>query len=216
MDARRKTGISGLYAITPDGLDTDLLIDKVSQALAGGARVVQYRNKSADTPMRYSQALGLLQVCRPRRVPLIINDHLDIALAIDADGVHLGAEDGDLAAARAALGPDRIVGASCYNRYDLAVAACAAGCDYVAFGAAFSSSTKPAAVSAPLALYRRARAELDPAVAIVAIGGITAGNAPQLITAGADAVAVITDLFNARDIAAAALTFSHLFEIAPT
>ena len=127
IDARRKTRISGLYAVTPDEHDTDVLIDKVNQALAGGARAVQYRNKSADTPLRYAQALGLLQLCRPRRVPLIINDHLDIALAIDADGVHLGAEDGDLAAARAALGPDRILGASCYNRYELAVAARTAG-----------------------------------------------------------------------------------------
>lgn len=201
--------ISGLYAVTPDEQDTDLLAAKVQQALDGGARILQYRNKLGDTPMRYAQSLGLLALCRPHSVPLIINDHLDIALTIEADGLHLGADDGDLAAARRALGPGKLLGASCYNRFDLALKARDAGADYVAFGAAFASPTKPHAVSATLELYARAKAELG--IPVVAIGGITTANAHLLVEAGVDAVAVITDLFNAPDIAATARQFSQLF-----
>ena len=210
----KQSVISGLYAITPDEPDTDVLAAKVQQALDGGARLIQYRNKLADTPMRYAQSLGLLALCRPHNVPLIINDHLDIALTIEADGVHLGAEDGDLAAARRALGPNKLLGASCYNRFDLAVKARDAGADYVAFGAAFASSTKPQAVSATLELYARAKAELG--IPVVAIGGITTTNAGALIDAGVDAIAVITDLFNARDITATARQFSQLFSASVT
>jgi thiamine-phosphate pyrophosphorylase len=210
----RKAVISGLYAVTPDEQDTDRLATQVQQALNGGARLVQYRNKGADTPMRYAQSLGLLALCRPHHVPLIINDHLDIALTIEADGVHLGAEDGDLVAARRALGPGRILGASCYDRYDLALKARDEGADYVAFGAAFASPTKPNAVRASLELYARAKAELG--IPVVAIGGITTANAHWLVEAGVDAVAVITDLFNATDIAATARRFSQLFRPAST
>ena len=164
--------------------------------------------------MRYAQSLGLLALCRPHHVPLIINDHLDIALTIEADGVHLGAEDGDLVTARRALGPGKILGASCYDRYDLALKARDAGADYVAFGAAFASPTKPNAVRASLELYARAKAELG--IPVVAIGGITTANAHLLVDAGVDAVAVITDLFNATDIAATAQRFSRLFRPAST
>jgi thiamine-phosphate pyrophosphorylase len=210
----KQSVISGLYAVTPDEQDTDALAAKVQQALDGGARLIQYRNKLADTPMRYAQSLGLLALCRPHNVPLIINDHLDIALTIEADGVHLGAEDGDLAAARRALGPGKLLGASCYNRFDLAQKARDAGADYVAFGAAFASPTKPHAVSATLELYARARAELG--IPVVAIGGITTANAHLLLEAGVDAVAVITDLFNAPDITATARQFSQLFSPSET
>ena len=189
--------IRGLYAITPDEADTPELIRKVRAALEGGAAMIQYRNKPADAALRRAQAGALAQLCRQHGVPLIINDHLELALEVAADGLHLGAEDGDIAAARRALGRDRLLGASCYNRFELALAARAAGADHVAFGAAFVSPTKPGAVHAPLALYRRARAELG--MPVVAIGGITGGNAAALIEAGADSIAVITALFGARD-----------------
>ena len=152
-----KTGrtIRGLYAVTPDDADTARLIIRVRAALEGGAAVLQYRNKSADRALRHKQAGALAILCRQHGVPFIINDHLELALDVGADGLHLGADDGDIAAARRALGADRLLGASCYNRFELALAARDAGADHVAFGAACVSSTKPDAVHAPLALYRR-------------------------------------------------------------
>ena len=202
--------IRGLYAVTPDETDTPTLRAMVHAALESGASAIQYRNKAADSALRREQALALATLCRQRGVPLIINDHLALALDIGADGLHLGAEDGDIAAARRALGADRLLGASCYDRLELALAARDSGADHVAFGTAFPSSTKPGAVHAPLELYTRARATLG--LPIVAIGGITETNAPQLIAAGVDAVAVITALFGAHDIAAAARRFLSLFK----
>ena len=199
----------GLYALTPDLADTGQLVARVGDAIRGGATAVQYRNKSAPADLRRAQAAALAALCRTAGVPLIVNDDVELAAAIDADGVHLGAGDGDLAAARARLGPGRLLGASCYNRLELAHAAVTTGADYVAFGAAFASSTKPGAVHAPLELYRAARRALT--VPIVAIGGITAENAPALIEAGVDAVAVITALFGAEDVARRAREFQSLF-----
>jgi thiamine-phosphate pyrophosphorylase len=204
-----KPRISGLYAVTPDLADTAELLAKVEAALAGGARVLQYRNKSASAALRLEQARTLLARCRERRVPLIINDDLDLATALDADGLHLGSEDGALAAARWRLGPGKLLGASCYNRLDPALAAARDGADYVAFGSFFPSSVKPGAVPAPLALLREAKQQL--ALPVVAIGGITLDNATRLIAAGADGVAVISALFGAPDIRAAARQFDALF-----
>lgn len=204
-----KPRISGLYAVTPDLADTAELLAKVEAALAGGARALQYRNKSASAALRLEQAGNLLARCRERRVPLIINDDLDLATALAADGLHLGSEDGALAAARLRLGPGKLLGASCYNRLDHALAAARDGADYVAFGSFFPSSVKPGAVRAPLALLREAKQRL--ALPVVAIGGITLDNAPQLIAAGADGVAVISALFGAPDIRAAARQFDALF-----
>jgi thiamine-phosphate pyrophosphorylase len=204
-----KRAISGLYAVTPDGDDTPALIAAVEAALAGGARLLQYRNKPAPAALRLSQASALLVLCRKHRVPLVINDHLDLALAVSADGLHLGAEDGSLAAARARLGPERILGASCYDRLDAALEAERLGADYVAFGSFFTSSVKPGAVHAPLALLREAKRRLS--VPVVAIGGITLENAPRLIAAGGDGVAVISALFGADDVGLAARRFSALF-----
>jgi len=204
------TALRGLYAITPDEADTRALAAKVADALAGGIAALQYRNKAADATLRRTQAEALALLCRERGVPLIVNDDVALASAVGADGVHLGATDGDLAGTRRRLGPGKLLGASCYDRYDLALAAKAAGADYVAFGAAFPSPTKPNAVRAPLALYARAHRELG--IPIVAIGGITADNAAALVSAGVDALAVITDLFEARDIAARARDFNALFE----
>ncbi|OFZ72693.1 MAG: thiamine-phosphate diphosphorylase [Betaproteobacteria bacterium RBG_16_64_9] len=202
--------VAGLYAITPEDADTDRLERRVQAALAGGASLVQYRSKSPDSAARRAQGERLLAVCRRAGAPLIVNDDLELALAIGADGVHLGRDDGDVAVARARLGADRLLGVSCYDRLDLAIAAVAAGADHVAFGSAFASLTKPEAVRAPPALFAQARARLQ--VPIVAIGGITPENAHLIIEAGADAVAVITALFDAQDVAAAAAAFRSLFQ----
>jgi thiamine-phosphate pyrophosphorylase len=199
----------GLYALTPDEPDTARLVGLVRAALAGDAAAVQYRSKSLEASLRREQAVVLLDLCRGAGVPLIVNDDIELASAIGADGVHLGRDDGDLVAARRRIGPGRILGASCYNRLELAHRACDAGADYVAFGSAFASPTKPAAVRAPLELYREAHRAL--AVPIVAIGGITVDNAPALIRAGVDSLAVITALFGARDVAARAREFRDLF-----
>jgi len=203
-------GVRGLYAVTPDDRDIGSLTRKVRKALAGGARILQYRNKSANAAVRREQGTALLALCREARVPFVINDDLDLARAIGADGLHLGRDDVSIAAARAQLGEDKVLGVSCYDRLDLALAAREAGADYVAFGSAFPSSTKPEATRAPLSLYREARARLD--LPIVAIGGITTENAHRVIEAGADAVAVISALFDSPDIEAAARSFSRLFD----
>jgi thiamine-phosphate pyrophosphorylase len=204
-----KRAISGLYAVTPDHADTPALIAAAEAALAGGARLLQYRNKLAAAPLRFAQAQALLATCRKFRTPLIVNDHLDLALAVDADGLHLGAEDGSLAAARERLGAGKILGASCYDRLEAALEAERRGADYVAFGSFFPSAVKPGAVRAPLSLLREAKRRL--AVPVVAIGGITLDNAPQLIAAGADSVAVISALFDAKDVGLAARRLSALF-----
>lgn len=199
----------GLYALTPDLADTRLLAGLVGQAIQGGAAAVQYRNKPAPAALRHEQAAALLALCRASGVPLIMNDDLELAIAIDADGAHLGSGDGDLEDARRRLGSRRLLGASCYNRLELAHAAVAAGADYVAFGAAFASPTKPGAVHAPLELYREARRTFP--VPIVAIGGITVDNAAELLAAGVDAIAVITALFEAGDVERRARELRDLF-----
>lgn len=204
--------IKGLYAITPETADTAALLSMVRQALEGGARVVQYRNKGGDVALRHEQAAELLALCRAFRVPLIVNDDLRLAALADADGVHLGAEDGSVAEARIILGPDKIVGVSCYNSLPAAVEAERRGADYVAFGSFFASITKPAAVAAPIALLREAKRSLH--VPIVAIGGITPQNAAELVAAGADAVAVISALFDSGNVQAAARRFDQVFDFA--
>ena len=203
-------GVRGLYAVTPDDPDIGSLTRKVRKALAGGARILQYRNKSANAAVRREQGTALLALCREARIPFVINDDLDLARAIGADGLHLGRDDVSIAVARAQLGEDKLLGVSCYDRLELALAAREAGADYVAFGSAFPSSTKPEATRAPLSLYREARARLD--LPIVAIGGITTENAHNVIEAGADAVAVISALFDSPDVEAAARGFSRLFD----
>jgi thiamine-phosphate pyrophosphorylase len=201
--------IRGLYAITPDETDTRLLLANVTCSLRGGATLLQYRNKRAKACLRRQQAGELAQVCRAHGALFIVNDDVELAEASNAHGVHLGTEDGDLVAARRRLGPGKLLGASCYNRLELAVAAHAAGADYVAFGAAFNSTIKPSAVNAPLELFQRAKRTIG--LPVVAIGGITLDNAGTLIAAGVDSVAVITALFSATDIEACAARFSALF-----
>jgi thiamine-phosphate pyrophosphorylase len=200
----------GLYAITPDEPDTTRLLDQVRAALEGGIAILQYRNKSAAAALQREQAAQLLQLCRAAKVPLIINDDLELALELDADGLHLGGEDGDLAMARKQLGPQKLLGSSCYGSIERAATAKAAGADHIAFGAMFPSRTKPHAKQPPLDVFAQARERVG--LPAVGIGGITLDNASQLIAAGAHAIAVITALFDAPDITARAREFNRLFK----
>lgn len=195
----------GLYAITPDIADTAVLLKKVEQALKADIAMLQYRNKIISKDKRLLQARELAPLARGYGVPFIVNDDVEIAVSVGANGVHLGKDDGDIAAARAKL-PGKIVGASCYNDLETARRAIKAGANYVAFGSVFPSPTKPDAVRAPLSLF-----ESNLGVPRCAIGGITLKNAPKLIAAGADLLAVISDLFDADDIAARAAEYRKLF-----
>lgn len=203
------TRVRGLYAITPSTHDTASLLTRARAALAGGARVLQYRDKSDDAQLRREQARALLALCREAGATFIVNDDLSLAIDVDADGVHLGEHDGELAAARRALGPNKLLGASCYNDLALGQRALAQGADHIAFGAAYTSSTKPGARRAPLDLYKSASTLGAP---VVAIGGITPDNAPPLIDAGVAAIAVISALFDAPDVRGAARQFAVLFD----
>lgn len=194
--------LRGLYALTPETPDAADCLARVEAALRGGVRIVQYRDKSADAARQRATAQALRALTRDAGALLIVNDSLPLALAVDADGVHLGGDDGDLAAARRALGPGKILGASCYADFERARAAARAGADYVAFGAVFASPTKPHAVRADLALFGRCRDELG--VPSCAIGGITRDNAAAVVAAGADLLAVISDIFQTDDAAAIA------------
>jgi len=200
--------LRGLYAITPEGLSPGDLIARAECALAGGARILQYRSKNADPQTRVATARALAALCRRSGAAFVVNDDVELALAIGADGAHLGREDGDLVAARVRL-EGKLLGASCYDRIERAHAAVAAGADYVAFGSVFASATKPAAVRAPLELFAQARAL---GVPLCAIGGITLENAPRLVRAGADLIAVVSDLFDAGDVAARARAYAQLFD----
>ena len=192
--------LRGLYAITPEGAG---LIDKLTQALEGGVAVLQYRRKKEKS---LSEAKDVVALARRYHVPVIINDDIDLALASGAAGAHLGRDDGDLAGARREL-EGKILGASCYDDPALAEAAVRAGADYVAFGSVFPSPTKPQAVRAPLGVFKKAYG-----VPLAAIGGITLQNAPQAIAAGAQMLAVLSDLFEAPDIRSRALQYRKLFE----
>jgi thiamine-phosphate pyrophosphorylase len=192
--------LRGLYAITPEGGDIER---KTRLALEGGVALLQYRRKTRNV----AEGRAILRLAREFRTPMMVNDDLELALELGADGVHLGREDGDLAAARKRLGR-KLLGASCYADPALARNAVKAGADYVAFGSVFASPTKPSAVRAPLALFAEAKAL---GVPLAAIGGITLENAPQLIAAGADLLAVITDIFDAPDIRQRARDYGKLF-----
>jgi len=176
--------------------------------------VVQYRDKSDDHTRRAEEADALQQLCRNHDVIFIINDDLELAAQVGADGLHIGQEDDSLNQARQHLGDDTIIGISCYNRFELAQAAEEAGADYIAFGRFFSSNIKPDAVAAHIELLERAREEIN--LPVVAIGGITAENGAQLVKAGADMLAVISDIFDrptADEITAATQRFQSIFNI---
>lgn len=201
---------SGLYAITDSGLcASPSIVSNVEQAVQGGAVIVQYRDKGNDTSRRKSEASQLLEICRDSGVPLIINDDIALAKSIRADGVHVGKDDGSLANAREQLGPNAIVGVSCYNSIELALSAQRDGADYIAFGRFFPSTVKPDAIQASLEQLRHNRSRFT--IPIVAIGGINSDNAKILLDAGADLLAVINAVFGVDDPGEAALRFSKLF-----
>lgn len=197
----------GLYLITPDDADTHRLCARV-EAVAAHATWLQYRNKPADDALRLAQARALVPICRRAGIALLINDDVALAQRVGADGVHLGEDDAGVADARHQLGRQAIIGASCYDDLERAHSMRAAGASYLAFGACFPSPTKPQARRAAPSLLRAAAA-LD--LPVVAIGGITPDNAPRVITAGADLVAVITGVFDAPDPVAAARAFAQAF-----
>ena len=199
----------GLYLVTPNWDDTDRLLDATHQALRAGARLVQYRHKDAPPALRIEQAHALLALCRQHGRPLVINDHLDLCIALDADGIHVGGTDASVAAVRALLGPDKIVGASCYGELALARAAQSAGASYVAFGGFYPSTVKQYPVTTPPAIVARAKAELQ--VPVVVIGGMTPENARPLVELGADMAAAISSVYLVPDPYGAAREFAGVF-----
>lgn len=210
----RPTFPSGLYGVTPDWDDIEQLTPAIEAAARGGMKVLQWRHKTYPVTRRISMAHQVLQVCRLNGVMLIINDNWRVAEAVGADGVHLGRDDDSPTAARAALGSQALIGASCYNDLERAKAMLDEGVDYVAFGAMYSSQTKPHAVVADHQILTKARAliaERSGAAKVVAIGGITAENAKPLIAAGANSLAVVGGLFMADDIEATARAFERAF-----
>jgi thiamine-phosphate pyrophosphorylase len=200
----------GLYLVTPNWDDTDRLLAATEAGLRGGAVLVQYRHKEADAALRHTQAAALLALCRRHRTPLVINDHLDLCVALGADGVHLGGSDTGLAHARQVLGPGKIVGASCYGDLALAAQAEQAGASYVAFGGFYPSPVKKYDFVTTPALLDAARAAV--ALPQVVIGGMTPSNAAPLVARGADMVAAITSVYAAGDPEAAAGAFRALFQ----
>jgi thiamine-phosphate pyrophosphorylase len=209
-----RCAVSGLYAVTPDIVDSAWLVARVRQALAGGARVVQYRSKSPDRTLRLEQASALAAVCRPQRALFIVNDDVEIAHASGADGVHLGRDDAAIATARLRLGRGAVIGASCYGDLTRAQRCVDAGADYLAFGSFFDSAVKPDAARASLAVLREARKRWP--LPLAAIGGLTPANAAPVLAAGADALAVISALFHVADTCAAAQAFARLFAARPS
>ena len=198
----------GLYLITPDDSDSERFLERVLSVLDAGIAVLQYRNKLANADQIHEQAKVLLQHCRQMDIVFIVNDNILLAHEIGADGVHLGEQDGDLKTARNLLGPDSIVGVSCYNSLALAEKTAADGANYIAFGAVYSSATKPQARNAGLELFSQA-ARLN--LPMVAIGGITLDNAAQTLAAGANFIAVIGAVFDAADPASEVQSFISVF-----
>jgi thiamine-phosphate pyrophosphorylase len=198
---------AGLYGITPEWDDTKHLVEAVRLAAAGGMRALQLRRKTASKALRHKQAHALAPLCRELGLVFVINDDWRLALEVGADGAHLGRDDGDLTTVRQQA-PALILGASCYNEWDRARELLDAGADYIAIGAIFPSLTKPQAARAPLPLLKQVRQlaeqHIAPRPAVVAIGGIGPQNAAIVAHAGADALAVITALFEAPSIRAAA------------
>ncbi len=203
--------LTGLYAIADTQyLSADRLVPAVEQAIQGGARAIQYRDKRHPAEARRRHVTELVALCRRAGIPLIVNDDVELAHITGADGVHLGRDDMPLKSARTRLGAQRLIGISCYNELERALASEADGADYVAFGSFFPSPTKPGAVRASLELLATARQCLG--LPIVAIGGITPENGAQLLAAGADMLAAAGGVFNHNDIRAAASAYARLFD----
>jgi thiamine-phosphate pyrophosphorylase len=210
MTVSAHTKLRGLYAITDTHLiPRERFVDTVEAAVRGGATMVQLREK--DTPLEEVKRLAqeILAVTRRHGALLIVNDHPAVAKEIGADGVHVGREDPPVEEARALLGPEAIIGASCYGEVARAVAAEQAGADYVAFGTPFPSPTKAKRTDISLGIFQEAKQRVH--VPVFAIGGITLANAPQVIKAGADGIAVVSGVFAASDVEGAARALAQLF-----
>ncbi|MFK8031653.1 MAG: thiamine phosphate synthase [Gammaproteobacteria bacterium] len=206
--------ISGLYAVTTAFYqDTPDLVERTADIVEGGACAVLYRDKNSPAETRLEQANALRDVCQQHKVPLLINDDIDLAHRVGASGVHVGKNDSSLAEARAVLGSKAIIGVSCYASMRRAVQAQQHGANYVSFGSLYKSTTKPLAEIAPVNLISSARELLD--VNVIAIGGITLDNAPSVIDAGAHAVAATTALYGAENSKQTAQAFAAFFEPAP-
>lgn len=203
--------LSGLYVIT----DANLIAPKkfttnVRKALEGGARIIQYRDKSNHHELRWQQAQAVVSLCREFNAVSIINDDIELAKIVNADGVHIGMDDESIELTRSQLGDDKIIGASCYADLDRAATAISASANYIAFGSIYSSPTKPQASVAGIEILCQAKKQFN--VPIVAIGGIQPANMPELINTGVDSVAVISGIFGKEDIKIAAQQYSHFFE----
>ncbi|WP_343587351.1 thiamine phosphate synthase [Herbaspirillum sp.] len=185
--------LRGLYIVTPDWDDTAQLLAATELALQNGTALVQYRHKTASPQRRREQAEALLALCRQYKVPLVINDHVDLCMEIDADGIHVGGTDSSIAEVRRAVGPDKIVGASCYGTLELAHAAYKDGASYVAFGGFYPSRVKKYDFRTAPEIIAQSKREIP--LPVVVIGGITLENAPPLVAQGADMVAVISSVY---------------------
>jgi thiamine-phosphate pyrophosphorylase len=201
--------VKGLYLVTPDWDDTGRLLEVTEAALAGGTALLQYRHKTASPALRLEQATALLALCRRFACPFIINDHVELALALGADGVHVGGTDAAVAQVRQQIGPTRILGASCYGDLALARTAHAAGASYVAYGGFYPSRVKKYPVTTDVGILAASHAAVP--LPTVVIGGMTPENSGVLVAAGADMVAAISSVYLADDPAAAAAAFTALF-----
>ena len=201
--------MKGLYLVTPDWDDTDALIKATETALSVGIGLLQYRHKTANGELRLEQASALLKLCRQHNVPFIVNDHIDLCIELDADGIHVGGTDASVAVVRTLIGKDKILGASCYGDFALAEQAQIAGASYVAFGGFYPSRVKKYEVSTPAAIVSKAKSQLILPVCV--IGGMTPENAKPLVKEGADMVAAISSVYSAEDIAIAVREFAALF-----
>lgn len=201
--------MKGLYLVTPDWDDTEALIKATEIALTVGVGLLQYRHKTASGELRIEQASALLKLCRQHNVPFIVNDHIDLCIALDADGIHVGGTDASVAVVRTLIGKDKILGASCYGDFDLAEQAQIADASYVAFGGFYPSRVKKYEVSTPASIVGKAKSELT--VPVCVIGGMTPENAKPLVKEGADMVAAISSVYSAADIATAVREFAALF-----
>lgn len=205
----------GVYAITDENLlPGPLLAERTEEALAGGIGVLQYRNKSADNAQQLAEGRLLMSLCRQYNTPLLINDDVELCVAVGADGVHLGQGDTGLRAARARLGAGAIIGVTCHSDLTLARKAEQEGASYVAFGRFHPSNTKPNARPARLEVLHQAKLALT--LPIVAIGGINAENGAALLDAGADMLAVIHYLFAFPDVTARVRQMNTLFASSAT
>lgn len=203
--------LKGLYIVTPDWDDTAKLVEVTEKALKGGAELVQYRHKTASPEQRREQAKALQAVCKRYGKPFIINDFVDLAIELDADGVHVGESDEAVAAVRAKVGPNKIVGASCYGDMNLVRKAHEAGANYIAFGGFYPSRIKKYPVTTELDIVKQMKKEM-PGLPSVAIGGITLENAVPLVERGVDMISVISSVYFADDPEAAARAFAKMYE----